>query len=227
MSIEEESKTQLETESIPPEQQQQLQQSFVFAAIIDIAGLINKMLWEGGCDLTRMKMYTKSLFVFDSSNLIKAYPPKQMAPALEQMYGFLSGRDGQARKLYPTVAQIIKLSRYLRKDPALLNEVRDKIYDLNKGLNARTRTQTSTILQISDIYSETLSKLPQRNRIKISGSSKYVNNPNVAKTVRTLLLASVRAALTWHYLGGRSWHLVLARKRMLAASESLIVKTSS
>ena len=203
------------------------QRGFVFAAVIDIANLVNKLLWEGTKDTARTKLYTKSLFVFDSGDMQQAYPLQQMLPAFEQTHNFLSGNSEQVKPLFPIVTQIMKLSAYLRRNRDLLAEIHGKIFELDQSLNARTRVQTSTILKISAIYADTLSNLPQRNRIKISGANKHINNPNVSSTARALLLAAIRAALAWHYHGGRNWHLLLARKQMLATNEALMAKTSS
>ena len=203
------------------------QRGFVFAAVIDIANLVNKLLWEGTKDTARTKLYTKSLFVFDSGDMQQAYPLHQMLPAFEQTHNFLSGNSEQVKPLFPIVTQIMKLSAYLRRNRDLLAEIHGKIFELDQSLNARTRVQTNTILKISAIYADTLSNLPQRNRIKISGANKHINNPNVSSTARALLLAAIRAALAWHYHGGRNWHLLLARKQMLATNEALMAKTSS
>ena len=203
------------------------QRGFVFAAVIDIANLVNKLLWEGAKDTARTKLYTKSLFVFDSGDMQQAYPLQQMLPAFEQTHNFLSGNSEQVKPLFPIVTQIMKLSAYLRRNRDLLAEIHGKIFELDQSLNARTRVQTNTILKISAIYADTLSNLPQRNRIKISGANKHINNPNVSSTARALLLAAIRAALAWHYHGGRNWHLLLARKQMLATNEALMAKTSS
>ena len=203
------------------------QRGFVFAAVIDIANLVNKLLWEGTKDTARTKLYTKSLFVFDSGDMQQAYPLQQMLPAFEQTHNFLSGNSEQVKPLFPIVTQIMKLSAYLRRNRDLLAEIHGKIFELDQSLNARTRVQTNTILKISAIYADTLSNLPQRNRIKISGANKHINNPNVSSTARALLLAAIRASLAWHYHGGRNWHLLLARKQMLATNEALMAKTSS
>ena len=224
----EDSGQQLASGSHQAREQELHQQSFAFAAVVELSDLIHRLLWDGSSDAARTKMYTKSLFVFDSDNLEKAYPRKKMLPALERMRNFLLPQNSEEpRRLYPIISQVIKLSSYLRKHPALLSDVTGQLFELNKGLNDHKRGQISTILQVASIYSDTLSQLPQRKRIKISGSRRHINNPNVAQTVRTLLLASVRASLVWHRLGGRSWHLIVARKKLLAANEQLIVQTST
>ncbi|MGH8570919.1 MAG: DUF489 family protein, partial [Gammaproteobacteria bacterium] len=35
--------------------------------------------------------------------------------------------------------------------------------------------------------------------------------------IRAVLLAGVRAAMLWHQIGGRRWHLPVFRKRILRA----------
>lgn len=62
-------------------------------------------------------------------------------------------------------------------------------------------------------------------RIQVAGDPDLLKRESVADTIRAELLAGVRFAWLWHQLGGRRWHLVLRRRQLLVALETLERKT--
>jgi len=48
-----------------------------------------------------------------------------------------------------------------------------------------------------------------------------LQQPAVAQEIRSLLLAGVRFAWLWLQLGGRRWQLILQRRPVLSALDSL------
>ena len=60
-----------------------------------------------------------------------------------------------------------------------------------------------------------------RFRIQVRGESGFLRQPAVAARVRCMLFAAVRAAVLWHQVGGRRWHLMLRRRPLLAQSRRL------
>ncbi|MGK0404322.1 DUF489 family protein, partial [Alcanivorax borkumensis] len=49
----------------------------------------------------------------------------------------------------------------------------------------------------------------------------HLQDDNKAARIRALFLAGVRAAFLWHQLGGRRWHLLFQRKRLISVIESI------
>jgi high frequency lysogenization protein len=73
----------------------------------------------------------------------------------------------------------------------------------------------AVIAAVATCYQETLSTL--KFRIQVRGDARYLRDPEVASKIRAVLLAGVRAAMLWHQIGGRRWHLPVFRKRILRA----------
>lgn len=71
----------------------------------------------------------------------------------------------------------------------------------------------------SGVYQDTLSKLSFR--IQVRGNSQYLQQSQVSDQVRACLLAGVRAAMLWRQLGGRRWHLIFKRGRLLEAMKKV------
>ena len=67
--------------------------------------------------------------------------------------------------------------------------------------------------QLADLYQDTISTLSYR--ILVQGKIDNLKNEDIANRIRALLLAGIRSAVLWHQLGGRRWHLVFYRKRIL------------
>ena len=65
----------------------------------------------------------------------------------------------------------------------------------------------------------------ERFRIQVAGDPDLLKRESVADTIRAELLAGVRFAWLWQQLGGRRWHLVLRRRQLLVALETLERKT--
>ena len=60
-----------------------------------------------------------------------------------------------------------------------------------------------------------------RPRVIVSGAADHLNRPEVAATVRALLLAGLRSAVLWRQLGGSRLALLLSRGAILAAARAL------
>ena len=68
-------------------------------------------------------------------------------------------------------------------------------------------------LQLGAAYVDTLGTLDFR--IQVRGNAQQLQAPGMAERVRAILLAGVRAAWLWQRLGGRRWHLIFMRGRIL------------
>ena len=106
--------------------------------------------------------------------------------------------------------QLIDLARRLKNTPVVIER-------LAGGLD-RLDAHPEEVA-IADLYQETISTLGKR--IQVSGNPEVLQQPGVADSIRTLLLAGVRFGWLWQQLGGSRWQLILNRKQALAALQSL------
>ena len=81
-------------------------------------------------------------------------------------------------------------------------------------------THENTLANLAEIYTDTISTF--RFRIQVTGEHQHLQQPRVANQVRVLLLCAIRAAILWHQVGGRRWHLLIYRKNISAALSQLI-----
>jgi len=73
--------------------------------------------------------------------------------------------------------------------------------------------------ELARLYQETISTLGKR--IQVSGDPQRLQQEETAEQIRALLLAGVRFAWLWQQRGGRRWHLLLRRGRLLENLQAL------
>lgn len=79
-----------------------------------------------------------------------------------------------------------------------------------EGINVNEEFPTSLISDLANLYRQTLNDLPPR--VMVAGERVYLDNPVIADKMCAALLAGVRAAVLWHQLGGRRWHLLFRQR---------------
>lgn len=109
--------------------------------------------------------------------------------------------------------QLIDLAAKLKRDSAVLERLGRLLDQL---------LDDPSDAQLACVYQSSISTLGQR--IQVQGDPQRLGQEVVADEIRALLLGGVRFAWLWHQLGGRRWHLILQRRRVLLALEALSVE---
>jgi len=128
-----------------------------------------------------------------------------------------SARDNDLTRYSITV---LFLASKLLKD-------QDKLKKMSEGIE-RAKVQSehfgmdhsNIYASLGGLYSETVSLL--NPRIMISGEPEYLNNPENANRIRTLLLSAIRCAVLWQQLGGSRWQLLFKRKQIFRTVKKLL-----
>lgn len=133
--------------------------------------------------------------------------------------GLQTVREGlSGERISPEVAryslQLLDLARRLKGNRAIT----DELGRLLERLPAHPGPE-----ELGQVYQQTISRLGKR--IQVTGDPELLQRDRVADTIRAELLAGVRFAWLWQQLGGRRWHLVLRRRQLLVALETLGRKT--
>jgi high frequency lysogenization protein len=76
------------------------------------------------------------------------------------------------------------------------------------------------LANLAGCYSETISTLSPR--IVVLGEHGHLSNPDVANTVRALLLAAIRSAVLWRQCGGNRLQLLFGRRKLIAEAQRLL-----
>ncbi len=104
---------------------------------------------------------------------------------------------------------LLHLGRQLSCDRERLALIRARL--ARTGLESeRLATRDEELsTRIAAIYQDTISTY--RYRIQVSGSAAHLQTERVAERIRTLLLAGLRAAVLWRFVGGSRTATVLGR----------------
>lgn len=199
------------------------QQMLALGAVFQAAQLADQLATAGQCNRLNMAPLFEAVLKLDAERYEDIYPqPGALRPGLTLLRHALSGKQdsGDLRAIGHGLA-LVQLANGLRRDSTLTRILRNRIEVL-----AAMREQFSDITDVElcrrlgGIYLDTLSTL--KFRIRVQGEPAHLQNEDNAATIRALFLAGVRGAFLWHQAGGRRWHLLLRRPRMLSATQTLL-----
>jgi high frequency lysogenization protein len=196
-------------------QEQWQDQAMALAGVFQAAALVERLAKSGAVPNENLKTTVGSLFEFDPdyrfglsvgiSTLKDIFDSKRRSPRFADLVGYVVG--------------LIQLARQLRKSRDLQDGVGRRLREIHGRLAAAggllTASDDAVIAAIATCYQETLSTL--KFRIQVRGDARYLRDPEIAQKIRAVLLAGVRAAMLWHQIGGRRWHLPVFRKRIVRA----------
>ena len=199
------------------------EQIMALAAVFQSALLADQLATTGQCNRRTMAPLFGAVLKLDAGDYQSIYPnPSELRPGLTLLRSALSGKQqaGELRAVSHGLA-LIQLANALRRDSALINILRNRL----EALSAIS-TQFDDIADIEvcrrlgGIYLDTLSTL--KFRIRVHGEPQHLQNEDNAATIRALFLAGVRGAFLWHQAGGRRWHLLFRRQRLLTACQGML-----
>ena len=196
-------------------------QAIALAAVVEAARLVDLLARTGNAPAEEFKTLSESLFRFEWQSVEEVYGGlARLRPALATLEGTLRHFSNPANGtlLRYTIA-LLHLGRQLSCDRERLALIRARL--------ARTGLESERLVigdeelstRIAAIYQDTISTY--RYRIQVSGSAAHLQSERVAERIRTLLLAGLRAAVLWRFVGGSRTATVLGRPRLLTACREL------
>ncbi|PKM23027.1 MAG: lysogenization regulator HflD [Gammaproteobacteria bacterium HGW-Gammaproteobacteria-14] len=199
------------------------EQMMALAAIFQSALLADQLATTGQCNRRNMAPLFQAVLTLDATDYQDIYPnPSELRPGLTLLRNALSGQQqpSDLRAIGHALA-LIQLSGALRRDNALINILRNRLEVVSATRDAASDPADPEVCRrLGGIYVDTLSTL--KFRIRVQGEPEHLQNEDNAATIRALFLAGVRAAFLWHQGGGRRWHMLLRRQRLLKATQSLL-----
>lgn len=137
--------------------------------------------------------------------------------ALDQISSRQGRRDLELTRYAITV---LYLERKLARQQAMLERIRAVIDNTRGRAESQGMTHPDVIASLADAYKQTVSTL--RPQVLVNGNPGILGNQDNQNLIRTLLLTAIRAAVLWRQCGGRRLTLLLRRKDLQAALESLL-----
>jgi len=163
-----------------------------------------------------------SLFRMEAENVEYVYGGvSNLRLGIETLLSVLRGEQRHIDALRYSVG-ILQIERKFRRQSRMIQEVGEgleRIRQCGNNLEDNEREDLQAE-QISELYAQSISTIEPR--IVVNGKPQYLQVDRTVSWVRTLLLAAVRSAYLWDQLGGGRMELVLGRKKIGKAAESLL-----
>lgn len=195
--------------------------TIAMAGVFQAAHLVARLAHDGKCNQQAVAHAIDSLFEFTPASV-------------EAVYGGMTGVEDGLRTLISQLnrpgERDLEIARYvialLHHGDKLLKDGK-RFEALGKDLEILKEKSTlfelgefSRSAQLARLYQQYISPVPPQ--IMVRGEPLYLQNPQTAEQIRSLLLAGIRAAVLWRQCGGRRWQLLLKRRRTTEIAQQLL-----
>jgi high frequency lysogenization protein len=205
--------------------------TLALAGIFQAASLADSLAWRGHCDPVALEASLNSILMLDSDDPLAIFgaDPRHLRTglqAVEQTF-FQPLRHPHPRQgeIVRYALGLIYLERKLAASPELTTLLRRR---LDAAVAQRAHfadiRDPALVRKLAGLYVDTLGTF--KFRLNIKGDQRQLQTSGIPEQVRAVLLAGIRAAWLWQRLGGRRWHLVFTRSRVLGEIRQIIRESS-
>lgn len=196
--------------------------AIALAGIFQAAALVDRLATTGYLPKDEFRTSVDSLLEQSPESTLATFGSLQsLELGLQTMADALSGlRREQAQQSLRYLLGIMHVQHKLSGRQDLLGIIGSRLTQARQQAEHFESTHDNVIANLADLYTDTISTF--RFRIHVRGEASYLQQQRVANQVRTMLFAGVRAAMLWQQVGGRRWHIIVYRKRLLAETNELL-----
>ncbi len=193
-------------------------QTLALASIFQTTALVHQLASTGQCDSHSNRASLNSI-VSKSDNVDEIFSsPEDLRVGFESLKTLLDKKSISMQNIMLYSTALINLEKKLMKKPQLLTQISAEIDHLKKQ-DFFDVHHTNSIARLAELYKNTLGSL--NPTIMVRGEQIYLTNRQTANHIRALLLAGIRAVSLWKSQGGKTWHLLLNKKKTLRYVNSL------
>ena len=197
---------------------QQSYRVMALAAVCQAVELVRLLSREPASEVGQLDVMLNSITVVDADNPLQIYGDwdnlKLGYEVLNLQLGHQTSKDVEITRY---IAGILTLERKLHKKRGAMDQLSQRITDLQRQLTHFDLMDNNILANIASIYTEVVS--PLGNRIQVTGLPQYLKVQNTQYKIRALLLAAIRAAVLWRQLGGKRRHFLLSRQAILDVAQ--------
>jgi len=194
--------------------------TLALAGIFQSADLVRQVSRKGLFDQAPFEVSIQSLLKINAESTFDVYGGlNSVKVGLQVLTGQLGGTQRDMEVMHYMLGMIF-LERKLFKNQEMLKRVQMGIETAIAQAEMYAVTHPDIIAHLAQLYTETLSTLDYR--IKVDGEQRFLENPNNADKIRALLLAGIRSAVLWRQKGGKRFHLIFSRGKMLRTAQYLL-----
>lgn len=193
------------------------------AGILQAAALVEKLATTGYLPKEEFRTCVESLLQQNPDSTLATYGGdlSQLELGLRTLVETLGGlRRESSQQCLRYMLGVMHLQQKLISRDDMLGVIGSRLSQANQQAQHFDSTHENVIANLADVYTDTISQF--RFRIHVRGEASYLQQQRIANQVRTLLFSGIRSAMLWHQVGGRRWHILVYRKRLLAAAGELL-----
>ncbi len=213
------------------------EQAIAVAAMFQAAALVDQIANKGMTSQSSFETSINSLFSMKPANTEEIFGGSQFLPQNLGL-GLNTVKDVILKRSKPNTANItnyvlamVMLQQKLAKNEKMLSAMAERLDKLSSNAamyysldNAKDEpvnfTHTNIIAGLDGLYQDTISTFSFR--IKVQGDPRHLQNKDNAAKVRALLLAGIRSAILWNQVGGKRWHLLFFKSRLMHSVEKIL-----
>ena len=193
-------------------------QTLALASIFQTTALVHQLASTGQCDSHSNKASLNSI-VSQSDDVDEIFSsPEDLRVGFESLKTLLEKKPISMQNIMLYSTALINLEKKLMKKPQLLTQISAEIDHIKKQ-DFFDIHHSNSIARLAELYKNTLGSL--NPTIMVRGEQIYLTNRQTANHIRALLLAGIRAVSLWKSQGGKTWHLLLNKKKTLRYVNSL------
>ena len=193
-------------------------QTLALASIFQTTALVHQLASTGQCDSHSNKASLNSI-VSQSDDVDEIFTsPEDLRVGFESLKTLLEKKPISMQNIMLYSTALINLEKKLMKKPQLLTQISAEIDHIKKQ-DFFDIHHSNSIARLAELYKNTLGSL--NPTIMVRGEQIYLTNRHTANHIRALLLAGIRAVSLWKSQGGKTWHLLLNKKKTLRYVNSL------
>lgn len=195
------------------------------AGIFQAAALVEKLSTTGYLPKEEFRTCVESLLQQNPDSTLATYGDLgRLELGLRTLVETLGGlRRESSQQCLRYMLGVMHLQQKLISRDDMLGVIGSRLSQANQQAQHFDSTHENVIANLADVYTDTISQF--RFRIHVRGEASYLQQQRIANQVRTLLFSGIRSAMLWHQVGGRRWHIIVYRKRLLVAAGELLRQT--
>ena len=197
-------------------------QTMALSGIFQAASLVDQLAKSGQLENDQLTNAVKTVLNLQPSSYDDVFNGLNSLEHGLTVLNTALARNGQGvgREVLQYAMAIIAVQAKLSKRTDLVDELAKALTrTADQQRYFDSYTHEAVIGSAARCYENSISQL--NFRIRVTGNPTHLQNPKVAEKVRTLLLYGVRCALLWQQSGGRRWHLMWYREKLLRAAQAL------
>lgn len=197
--------------------------TLALAGVFQAARLVQQLAHQGRSDTAALAASINSVLELDAVTTEAVYGGAGgVVLGLELLRDKLRGHtEPSDLELARYVVNVLQLERKLARDRVMLMTIRRGLESVRAfATDSDSEVSADVAARLAELYRTTLSTVEPR--IMVSGAQGHLANPATTDKVRAVLLAAIRSAFLWRQLGGKRWHLVLAKNSIVRDAMQLL-----